>query len=102
MARVSEQARTTWLSLPLPLPPAASLVLFAWLLTLHPPAAGRNHAAYEGMDIVVALLWLRLVDCIALTRWDPAGRRSHWLAWHRAAAFRENLGAVTSHVARCV
>jgi small multidrug resistance family-3 protein len=26
---------------------AASLVLFAWLLTLHPTASGRVYAAYE-------------------------------------------------------
>ena len=45
----------------------------AWLLTLHPAAAGRTYAAYGGMYIVVALLWLRLVDGIALSRWDVAG-----------------------------
>ncbi|WP_198314658.1 YnfA family protein [Chitinibacter sp. GC72] len=55
------------------LPAAASLALFAWLLTLHPSAAGRTYAAYGGMYIVIALLWLRLVDGIALTRWDLAG-----------------------------
>lgn len=30
--------------------------LFAWLLTLHPSAAGRTYAAYGGMYITVALL----------------------------------------------
>lgn len=55
------------------LPAAASLALFAWLLTLHPSAAGRTYAAYGGMYIVVALLWLRVVDGVALTRWDLAG-----------------------------
>lgn len=54
-------------------PAAVSLALFAWLLTLHPTAAGRTYAAYGGMYIVVALLWLRCVDGIALTRWDAAG-----------------------------
>ena len=54
-------------------PAALSLALFAWLLTLHPTAAGRTYAAYGGMYIAVALLWLRLVDGIALTRWDIAG-----------------------------
>lgn len=55
------------------LPAALSLALFAWLLTLHPSAAGRTYAAYGGMYIAVALLWLRLVDGIALTRWDVLG-----------------------------
>ncbi|WP_153132225.1 YnfA family protein [Dechloromonas hortensis] len=55
------------------LPAALALAAFAWLLTLHPSAAGRTYAAYGGMYIAVALLWLRLVDGIALTRWDLAG-----------------------------
>lgn len=55
------------------IPAAFSLALFAWLLTLHPTAAGRTYAAYGGMYIAVALLWLRLVDGVALTRWDVAG-----------------------------
>nr|WP_314626568.1 YnfA family protein [uncultured Noviherbaspirillum sp.] len=55
------------------IPAALSLALFAWLLTLHPTAAGRTYAAYGGMYIAVALLWLRVVDGIALTRWDVVG-----------------------------
>lgn len=55
------------------LPAAASLALFAWLLTLHPTAAGRTYAAYGGMYITIALVWLRLVDGVALTRWDGVG-----------------------------
>lgn len=54
-------------------PAAISLALFAWLLTLHPTAAGRTYAAYGGMYIAVALVWLRLVDGISLTRWDVTG-----------------------------
>ena len=64
-----KQSKTMWLLVPA----AASLALFAWLLTLHPTAAGRTYAAYGGMYIAVALLWLRFVDGIALTRWDMAG-----------------------------
>ncbi|NMG76775.1 YnfA family protein [Aromatoleum diolicum] len=60
-------------SLLLLLPAALSLALFAWLLTLHPTAAGRTYAAYGGMYVAVALVWLRLVDGIALTRWDVTG-----------------------------
>lgn len=55
------------------LPAALSLALFAWLLTLHPSAAGRTYAAYGGMYIVLALAWLRVVDGVALTRWDIVG-----------------------------
>ncbi|SEO19334.1 small multidrug resistance family-3 protein [Duganella sp. CF517] len=64
-----KQGKTMWLLVPA----AASLALFAWLLTLHPSAAGRTYAAYGGMYIAVALLWLRFVDGIALSRWDMAG-----------------------------
>jgi len=55
------------------IPAAVSLAIFAWLLTLHPSAAGRTYAAYGGMYIAVALLWLRFVDGVSLTRWDIAG-----------------------------
>ena len=44
------------------LPGAASLALFAWLLSLHPTAAGRVYAAYGGVYIGVALVWLMVVD----------------------------------------
>lgn len=66
---VLKQSRTAWLLVPA----ALSLAAFAWLLALHPTAAGRTYAAYGGMYIAVALVWLRLVDGIALTRWDIAG-----------------------------
>jgi small multidrug resistance family-3 protein len=66
---VIKQGKPFWLMLPA----AASLALFAWLLTLHPSAAGRTYAAYGGMYIAVALLWLRFVDGVSLTRWDAAG-----------------------------
>jgi len=64
-----KQGKSAWLLLPA----ALSLALFAWLLTLHPTAAGRTYAAYGGMYIAVALLWLRFVDGVALTRWDLLG-----------------------------
>jgi small multidrug resistance family-3 protein len=64
-----KQGKSAWLLLPA----AISLGLFAWLLTLHPHAAGRTYAAYGGMYIAVALAWLHLVDGVALTRWDVAG-----------------------------
>jgi small multidrug resistance family-3 protein len=46
--------RSTWLLLPA----AASLSLFVWLLTLHPTASGRIYAAYGGVYVTAALVWL--------------------------------------------
>ena len=66
---VVKQDKSAWLLLPA----AFSLALFAWLLTLHPTAAGRTYAAYGGMYIAVALIWLHVVDGIALSRWDFVG-----------------------------
>ena len=63
------QGRTRWLLLPA----ALSLALFAWLLTLHPAAAGRTYAAYGGVYVVVALLWLWQVEGVTPTRWDLVG-----------------------------
>jgi len=55
------------------LPAAISLALFAWLLSLHPVAAGRVYAAYGGVYVTVAILWLWLVDAIRPTVWDLVG-----------------------------
>lgn len=55
------------------LPAAASLALFAWLLSLHPTAAGRVYAAYGGVYVSVALLWLWLVDGIRPALYDFIG-----------------------------
>ena len=55
------------------LPAALSLLLFVWLLTLHPAAAGRVYAAYGGVYVVVALLWVWLVDGIRPGLWDLLG-----------------------------
>jgi small multidrug resistance family-3 protein len=54
-------------------PAALSLALFAWLLSLHPTAAGRVYAAYGGIYITVALAWLWLVDGIRPARTDFIG-----------------------------
>ena len=64
-----KQGRSAWLLIPA----AVSLGLFAWLLTLHEAAAGRVYAAYGGVYIGVALLWLWTVDGIRPTAWDAAG-----------------------------
>jgi small multidrug resistance family-3 protein len=55
------------------IPAGASLALFAWLLSLHPTAAGRVYAAYGGVYIFVAILWLWAVDGIRPTVWDVVG-----------------------------
>lgn len=54
-------------------PAAISLIAFAWLLSLHPTAAGRVYAAYGGVYIGVAIFWLWVVDGIRPTRWDLTG-----------------------------
>ena len=54
-------------------PAAVSLAMFAWLLTLHSASAGRVYAAYGGVYIGVAILWLWIVDQIRPTPWDLAG-----------------------------
>lgn len=55
------------------IPAAISLAAFAWLLTLHPTATGRVYAAYGGVYISVALVWLWLVDGEKPTMWDLVG-----------------------------
>lgn len=55
------------------LPAAASLAAFVWLLTLHPAASGRVYAAYGGVYVVTALLWLRFVDGVKLSQYDWLG-----------------------------
>jgi len=55
------------------LPAALSLALFAWLLSLHPTAAGRVYAAYGGVYIGVAILWLWAVDKVTPSASDWVG-----------------------------
>jgi len=55
------------------LPAAASLVLFVWLLSLHPVASGRVYAAYGGVYVATALVWLRVVDGVKLSVFDWIG-----------------------------
>jgi len=55
------------------IPAGISLALFAWLLSLHPNEAGRVYAAYGGVYISVAILWLWLVDGVKPTSWDVCG-----------------------------
>lgn len=66
---ILNQGRSHWLWIPT----ALALGAFVWLLTLHPAASGRIYAAYGGIYIFTALLWLRYVDQVYLTRWDIMG-----------------------------
>lgn len=54
-------------------PTAVSLALFAWLLTLHPQAAGRTYASYGGIYVATAVVWLWLIDGQRPDRWDIIG-----------------------------
>lgn len=60
---------TAWLLLPA----AVSLALFVWLLSLHPVASGRVYAAYGGIYVTTALVWLRVVDGVKLSAFDCIG-----------------------------
>jgi len=64
-----KEDKSAWLLLPA----AVSLAVFVWLLTLHPHAAGRVYAAYGGVYISVALMWLWAVDSIQPTITDWVG-----------------------------
>lgn len=66
---ILNQQKSQWLWIPTVL----ALAVFVWLLTLHPAASGRIYAAYGGVYIFSALLWLRFVDRMYLTPWDILG-----------------------------
>ena len=66
---ILNQNKSQWLWVPTVL----ALGTFVWLLTLHPAASGRIYAAYGGIYIFTALIWLRFVDQVALSRWDLFG-----------------------------
>ena len=63
------QGKSAWLLVPA----ALALLAFVWLLTLHPQASGRVYAAYGGVYVATALLWLWQVEGISPTRWDLIG-----------------------------
>lgn len=64
-----KQGQSAWLLLPAGL----SLALFVWLLTLHPAATGRVYAAYGGVYVSMALIWLWMVDGVRPTLTDGVG-----------------------------
>jgi small multidrug resistance family-3 protein len=66
---ILKQQKPLWLILPM----LVTLAIFVWLLTLHPTATGRVYAAYGGIYIVTALVWLKVVDGVNLSYWDMVG-----------------------------
>lgn len=63
------QGKSAWLLAPA----AASLAVFAFLLTLHPAAAGRTYAAYGCVYVALAIVWLWAIEGLRPTAWDLAG-----------------------------
>jgi len=64
------------------LPTALSLAAFVWLLSLQQPGfssssgpggSARTYAAYGGVYIAIAILWLWLIEGERPTRWDLLG-----------------------------
>jgi small multidrug resistance family-3 protein len=64
-----KQGRSAWLLIP----GAVSLAVFAWLLSLHTMEAGRTYAAYGGIYVAVALVWLWRIEGVRPDRWDLLG-----------------------------
>lgn len=82
-----KQGKPVWLLVPA----ALSLMLFVWLLTLHPHAAGRVYAAYGGVYVAVAIGWLWLIEGVAPGRWDVIGV-TVTLAGMMIIAFQPRIG----------
>ena len=56
------------------IPGIASLIAFAWALTLVETGhAGRAYAAYGGVYVAASLLWLWVVEGARPDRWDLTG-----------------------------
>ena len=56
------------------IPGVAMLMLFGWLLTFAESSeAGRAYAAYGGIYITSALLWLWMAEGVRPDRWDLSG-----------------------------
>ena len=63
------EGKSIWLLVP----GVLSLTAFVWLLTLHPAAVGRVYAAYGGVYVAMAIIWLWAIDGIRPTTWDILG-----------------------------
>ena len=63
------QGKSAWLAIP----SIISLIVFGWLLTLHPGAAARTYAAYGGIYVFSALVWLWAIEHQQPTLQDMIG-----------------------------
>lgn len=63
------EGKSIWLLIP----GVLSLAAFVWLLTLHPTAVGRVYAAYGGVYIATAIMWLWAVNGTRPSLWDIVG-----------------------------
>ena len=63
------EGKSAWLLIP----SAISLAIFAWLLSFHPDSAGRVYAAYGGVYVFTAIIWLWLMEGQNPTKWDLMG-----------------------------
>ncbi len=77
-----KEDKSVWLLVPA----ALCLAMFAWLLSLHPTATGRVYAAYGGVYIFVAILWLWCIDGVRPTLWDIVGVSVAMLGLHPKTA----------------
>ncbi len=64
-----KEGHSVWLLIPA----AVSLALLAYLLTLHPAESGRVYAAYGGIYVLTAIVWLRIIDKSPLSSFDLIG-----------------------------
>lgn len=55
------------------IPGAISLGIFVYLLSLHPVESGRIYAAYGGVYIITAMVWLVVIDRGVLNIFDVVG-----------------------------
>ncbi|MBC7533684.1 MAG: YnfA family protein [Oligoflexus sp.] len=55
------------------IPAGLSLFTFAWLLSIPDGPAGRTYAAYGGIYIVAALIWIWKVEGVIPDKWDITG-----------------------------
>lgn len=78
---------------------AASLGLFAYLLSFHPNAA-RAYAAYGGAYVATAVAWGWVIEQKRPDRWDALGSAVSWWAWgsshSRRIAERTNRSRTSS------
>lgn len=66
---VLREHKSAWLLIPA----VFSLCAFAWLLSLPSGPAGRTYAAYGGIYVVAAVVWMWKAEGVLPDRWDLVG-----------------------------